>query len=124
MNRSILLVEDSDEFKELVARYLEREPYQLTVAGDVRSAIAALESGTEFAVALVDFWLGSENATPVMDHISSNYPGLSLIVISGGSNEFPPETVKALGEISGALHFLQKPFTRSELLGLLASAAG
>ena len=117
--RKVLLVEDNSELRELVTKFLAAD--HVFQAGSVEDARAHIESGTAFDVAIIDFWLYEKDAISILDDIKEKLPGLPVILISGGGHGIALEITVAAAGISGYSVFLQKPFSKSELLGAIES---
>lgn len=115
----ILLIEDDTEMQAIISRMLLKTEYEIVVAGSIAEAEQRILDDGEYHAALVDFWIGSENSVPLLDLLQTHRPSTRMIVITGGGHGVPIETSMAVGEISGAVHFLQKPFLQSELLSVL-----
>ena len=119
---TILLIDDDPEIRELISRFLTADGYEVVVADGVNNALGLISNGAHFSAAIVDFWLGENDAVGLLDAIHAKSPGVPIVMISGGGGRFSIETTQAVGEISGVAHFLQKPFRKSELLSVLSKA--
>jgi len=117
--RKVLLVEDNSELRELVTKFLAAD--HVFQAASVEDARAHIVSGTVFDFAIIDFWLHKQDAISILDDINEKLPGLPVILISGGGQGIALETTVAAAGISGFSYFLQKPFSKSELLGAIES---
>lgn len=107
---SVLVVDDSAESIELIRRNLESIGYRVYAASSVRSALALLES---LAVDLVitDLKMPEENGFELVRHVSENFKGVGILVITGfPSIEGAIESIRI-----GAEEYLVKSFTDKEL---------
>jgi len=120
--RSILIIEDDLDLRRLLVKFLASEDYDVRVADNVANAMTELFNGVRFDLAIVDFWLGSETAVSVIDRIYGELPNLPFIVISGGNDVMDLELTQAIADISGAISFLQKPFTKSAFMKVVGAA--
>lgn len=106
----VLVVDDSAESIELIKRNLESIGYHVTSANSVRSALALL--GTiEVDVVITDLKMPEENGFELVRHVSENYKGVGILVITGfPSIEGAIESIRI-----GAEEYLVKSFTDKEL---------
>ncbi len=117
--KRLLIVDDDHEFLSLISRFLEDTNYDCVQADTLDAAIKQVDGTKWFAGALVDFWIGDDNAIPLLDILHNLDPSLPVVLVSGGGGSLTLEKTQAIGEISGAMHFLQKPFRRADLIALL-----
>ena len=119
MALDILIVDDEQDIRELVAGVLEDEGYQARTAADSDAALAALAERRPSLV-LLDVWLqGSRiDGLDLLDEIKRRDPTLPVLVISGHGNI--DTAVAAIHR--GATDFIEKPFEAEKLLHLVARA--
>lgn len=124
-SETILLVDDEDQLRGVVAEYLEGCGYRVIQAGNGEEAIAlAKDCRSNIALLISDVVMPKANGRAVVDHIRAAHPETAVLVISGYAND----TVLQRGFLDSSA-FLQKPFTL-QLLGskirelLDAKAAG
>jgi two-component system response regulator HydG len=113
----VLVVDDSPETIELIKRNLESVGYQVYTANNVQSAIKLLASVT-IDLLITDLKMPGENGIELVRHVSENYKGIGILVITG----FPTiqgavESIKI-----GAEEYLVKSFTDKELFAAVESA--
>lgn len=107
---SVLVVDDSAESIELIRRNLESIGYRVYAASSVRSAVALLESITVDLV-ITDLKMPEENGFELVRHVSENFKGVGILVITGfPSIEGAIESIRI-----GAEEYLVKSFTDKEL---------
>jgi two-component system nitrogen regulation response regulator NtrX len=119
MATDILVVDDEEDIRELVAGILEDEGYVVRTAGNADDAIAAIETRRPQLV-LLDIWLeGSRlDGLALLDVIKQNHPDLPVVMISGhGTIETAVAAIK-----QGAYDFIEKPFNADRLV-VVASRA-
>ena len=109
-NRHILLVEDDRDLAAFMSEVLRAQGFEVTVAGDGRAGLAALER-RPYALVVLDLMLpemdGVEFRLRQRQHSSQwNTPAL---VVSAHYN------VEKLAQSVGAEAYLAKPFTGEEL---------
>lgn len=107
----VLLVEDDPQVKSAAARALGLFGYQVTPAGSLGEALAALEASTSWPTVLVtDVVLPEHDGLAVARAVQERVPGIPVLFMSG----FPEEVLSKHGLPPGA-RMLQKPFTPETL---------
>jgi DNA-binding NtrC family response regulator len=117
---AILLIDDDLGFCDMTKRMLHKAGYEVKAINDLRRSLECIEKKKPYSAIIVDFWLGSDDTVPVLDAIAEKMPDVPVVLISGGG-KFSIEITKAIGEVSGTVRFLQKPFRKIELLKILSS---
>ncbi|SNS06408.1 two-component system, NtrC family, nitrogen regulation response regulator NtrX [Sphingomonas laterariae] len=119
MSLDVLIVDDEQDIRELVAGVLEDEGYEARTAADSDSALAALTERRPSLV-LLDVWLqGSRlDGLDLLEEIKRRDPSIPVLVISGHGNI--DTAVAAVRR--GATDFIEKPFEAERLLLLVARA--
>jgi len=119
MALDILVVDDEQDIRELVAGVLSDEGYECRTAADSSRALALVDARRPSLV-LLDVWLhGSQmDGLELLDAIKQREPGLPVIIFSGHGNI--DTAVSAVSR--GAMDFIEKPFEASRLLHLVARA--
>ena len=120
--KTILVVEDEAEAQKLIYRFLTDEGYNVLGAASLEQANKVIASLKSLDAAVVDFWLDGSSSQALMEALSSQFPNLPIIMISGGRQAFPIEVSHAVSHLSGASQFIQKPFERQELVSVLRAA--
>ena len=106
----VLVVDDSAESVELIKRNLESIGYLISTANSVQSALALLAS-VEVDLVITDLKMPEENGLELVRHVSENYKGVGILVITGfPSIEGAIESIRI-----GAEEYLVKSFTDKEL---------
>jgi two-component system, NtrC family, response regulator HydG len=106
----ILVVDDSPDTLEVLARTLGGEGYEVVTAKDAREAITLLESGPVDLV-VTDFRMPGVDGIDLTRHVRENHRDTEVVVITGyGSIDNAVGAMKA-----GAGDYLPKPFTDGEL---------
>jgi two-component system nitrogen regulation response regulator NtrX len=119
MVSDILIVDDEEDIRELVAGILGDEGHGVRTAKDADGALAAIEARRPHLVFL-DIWLqGSRlDGMQVLELIQKQHKGLPVVMISGHGNI---ETAVSAIKI-GAYDFIEKPF-KADRLVLVAERA-
>jgi two-component system cell cycle sensor histidine kinase/response regulator CckA len=120
LNLTVLVVEDNESLLELIRDYLEVEGCTVIVTGDGNKAIS---QATTFAgkidLLLTDVILPGKNGKQVAEDIIRHRPDIKVIYTSG----YTPNAIVHHGVLDKGVHFLQKPFTRAELVSILKLVA-
>lgn len=119
MGLDILVVDDEEDIRELVAGVLEDEGYSPRTAGDSDTALAAIADRRPSLVLLDVFLKGSRlDGLDLLDEIKRRDPSQPVLVISGHGNL--DTAVAAIRR--GAADFIEKPFEAQRLLLLVLRA--
>src|SRR6478736_3947202 len=119
MVADILIVDDEDDIRELVAGILEDEGHGARLARNSDEAIAAIEARRPQLI-LLDIWLqGSKlDGLQLLEAIKREHPSVPVVMISGHGNvETAVRAIKL-----GAYDFIEKPFKADRLI-LIAERA-
>src|SRR5688500_8450857 len=113
----LLLVDDEESLRSVVAERLTEEGSEVTQASDGEAALKALD-GFAFDVIISDLRLPGVDGRQVIDEALTRYPGIVAIVVTGyGTVKDAVELIKA-----GAADFIAKPFQFDELMHVLTNA--
>jgi DNA-binding NtrC family response regulator len=108
--RSVLIVDDSREFTEMLKRELKRRGYDVLSAHSGESGLRiAIESPPQLV--LLDLHLTDMSGLDVLTRLRETLPGVGVVIVTGY-----PELSSALAAIKGeVLDYLCKPFSFEEL---------
>lgn len=108
----IIVVDDTDETRTLVSRYLEfNDRFELVgIASNGKEAIEEIEDKTPDVV-LMDINMPEMNGLEATEYISNNFPSVVVIIMSVQSEV--DYMKKAM--LSGAKEYIIKPFTIDDL---------
>jgi DNA-binding NtrC family response regulator len=113
----LLLVDDEESLREVVAERLADEGFEVTQAADGEAALKALD-GFAFDVIVSDLRLPGVDGRHVIDAALTRYPGIVAIVVTGyGTVKDAVDVIKR-----GAADFIAKPFQFDELMHVLSNA--
>ena len=119
MAHDILIVDDEDDIRLLIAGILEDEGYETREAND--SAVALSQIGSRRPnLIILDIWLeGSDlDGMQLLEVLQRDHPEVPIVMISGhGSIEMAVQAIKM-----GAYDFIEKPFKSDRLLVIVARA--
>lgn len=108
--KSLLIVDDSADTRELLQRNLSGRGYEAMTAVDVAEAMKALES-RQFDLVITDLKMPGASGLDLIRHIRSNLIDTEVMMITGY-----PSVEGAVAALKiGAEEYLSKPFTKDEL---------
>ncbi len=114
MAATILVVDDDDPVRVMLARLLRTQGYEVRQAANAAEARAILEDARPELV-ISDIVMPGESGIELRRAILDRWPGLPVILISGYSAEGPAEfAARTPGTI-----FVQKPFAADHFLALV-----
>ena len=110
--RKILVVEDEDAIREVVALNLRLAGYEVTEAASAEQALAVFSPSAGFDVAVLDIMLPGMNGFSLCETIRRDSASIGIIMLIAKTLE----TDKIKGLSIGADDYMTKPFSVSELL--------
>ncbi len=119
MPQDILIVDDEDDIRTLIAGVLEDEGYNPREAANDVVALAEI-SARRPSLVILDIWLeGSKlDGLEILDVLRNEHANVPVVMISGhGSIEMAVQAIKA-----GAYDFIEKPFKADRLLLIVQRA--
>ncbi len=108
----ILLIDDSDALRELMAAALEREGHQVLQAADGKAGIELLRA-RRVDLMITDIVMPDQDGLVTLRLARQMQPGLNVLVISGDSPRFAALYLD-IAQKFGATKTLRKPFTLPE----------
>jgi two-component system cell cycle sensor histidine kinase/response regulator CckA len=116
---TILLVEDEDMVRQITTEMLESIGYKVVATGDPRDALSFLgKGGTEFELVITDVVMPGMSGNELRTCIESVRPGTKLLFISG----YTSNVILHRGVLEEGVHFIQKPFSISDLARKVSEA--
>ena len=103
-DKSLLIVDDDNPFRERLARAMEKKGFVVTQAESVKNGINIVRLNKP-AFAVVDLRLGDGNGLEVVKKIQSSNTNSRIIMLTGYGNI--PTAVAAIKD--GAIDYLSKP---------------
>jgi len=115
----VLIVDDEEDIRELIADVLKDEGHCPRNAHDADSTFAAIELAAPDLIVL-DIWLqGSRmDGIEVLKSVKRDNPGIPVVIISGHGNI----EVAVAAVQQGAYDFIEKPFNMDQLLVVVERA--
>jgi two-component system cell cycle sensor histidine kinase/response regulator CckA len=113
LGETVLLVEDSDAVRELLAETLERQNYRVLIASDGAEGVALSDSfdGT-IDLLVTDMVMPQLGGREVADHVRAARPGTKVLFLSG----YTDDTIVRHGVLEPGAAFMQKPVGPRKLL--------
>src|SRR5436309_3136260 len=114
----VLVVDDEQSLRKILAATLQREGYEVEVASDGEEALGALDrDGAD--VVVTDLVMPKMDGLSLLRKVVSSHPDVPVIVVTAhGRIDSAVEAMKA-----GAFDFVTKPFENAELKAIIAKAA-
>ena len=92
---SLLLVDDDRHVLDSMSQWLRSKNYRVDTARDCQSAIAQIDA-KKYELVICDLRLGTDDGFDVLAHCRANYPGVSVILVTGyGTVETGVEALRA-----------------------------
>jgi two-component system response regulator RegA len=116
---TLLLADDDDVFRRVLARALERRGYLVTAAGSAEQAYAlACHNPPEYAV--VDLKMPGDSGLVLIEKLAALEAGTRIVMLTGyASIATAVEAIKL-----GATHYLAKPADADEIVAALQRTGG
>jgi len=111
---TILVIDDNEPPRELLARALERQGYHVLAAGNGVDGIKLMQQN-EVALLVTDIVMPEQDGLESIQRARKLQPDLPVIVISGDAPRHAPLYLKIAGHL-GAHKILMKPFAMETLL--------
>jgi PAS domain S-box-containing protein len=110
---TILVVDDDDAVRGVVARVLREAGYSVLVAPNGREALRACERFTgEIHLVLTDVVMPHMGGRQLAEQLKRQRPGLRVIFLSG----YTDEAVRGAGRVEPGASWIRKPFRESDVL--------
>lgn len=106
----IMVVDDSDDLRELIGSYLGVKGYRITTAKDGVDALEKWEAGT-FPLVVTDLDMPRMGGPELLATMSRSSRAFKAVVMSA----YLDENIKSSLRDKGAVAFLQKPFSLGHL---------
>ena len=114
----ILIVDDEEPIREIVASMLGTAGYLCKEAGSGMEALSILTSGEEFELMLSDLMMADLDGIGLLERTKEKYPDMPVVMVTAVH-----DISVALAAIrNGAYDYLLKPFEREQLLNTVSRA--
>jgi two-component system response regulator AtoC len=123
MSAKILVVDDEQFVRTLLATVLGRHGHEVVAVCDAEQALAALSASREFDLMLTDVVMPGMDGFDLLRRVRSAYPHIKVIVLTGFARK------QSISDflLYGADEYLSKPFQVHELVAAVdrvTAAAG
>lgn len=114
----ILIVDDEEAVRRIVAAQLDRSGYRTELAASGAEALQWLKDDPTFDLVLSDVMMPGIDGLSLLDHVGTDHPALPVVMFTAvhdihvATNAFR----------RGAIDYLLKPFERSQLLAVVTRA--
>lgn len=115
----ILITDDEDDIRSLIADILEDEGYSCRKAGTAEDCMSAIEEDAP-ALMILDIWLKDSDmdGIDILKSVRRSHPDIPIIIISGHGNiEIAVAAIK-----QGAYDYIEKPFNIDQLMVVVGRA--
>ncbi|MGB2630869.1 MAG: response regulator [Candidatus Omnitrophota bacterium] len=111
----ILVIDDNDEFRDIIRRWLEDGGYEVVEAVNGEEGIKRYrEKPADIVIA--DIIMPKKEGIETMMELKRDFPDVKIIAVSGGGVVDPRDYLEGAKLIGGATRTFAKPFKREELL--------
>lgn len=118
MQDRILVVDDEEAIREIVASMLTSAGYTCKQAGSGMEALSVLTSGEAFELLLSDLMMADLDGIGLLERTKEKYPDMPVVMVTAVH-----DISVALAAIrNGAYDYLLKPFEREQLLATVSRA--
>src|SRR6476660_1689846 len=114
----ILVVDDEEPIREIVASMLGTAGYVCKQAGSGMEALAVLTSGDEFELMLSDLMMADLDGIGLLERTKEKYPDMPVVMVTAVHDI----SVALTAIRNGAYDYLLKPFEREQLLNTVRRA--
>ncbi len=112
----ILVVDDEEEIRELISKYLQKENMDITQAENGEKALQLFKKN-EFDLIILDIMMEGIDGFEVLKKIRTDNQFLHVIILSAREEDYD----KVLGLGLGADDYMTKPFSPNELIARVRS---
>ena len=117
--KRVLVVEDEQSIREMIALNLTMAGWEVLEAGSAEKGLQLLHSAGPCNVALLDVMLPGMNGFSLCETLRRDNPDMGIIILSAKSQE----SDKVRGLSIGADDYMTKPFSVNELVARLEALA-
>jgi two-component system cell cycle sensor histidine kinase/response regulator CckA len=115
---TILLVEDESSLRNVLTEFIEASGMRVLAASGGREALARIDAGERIDVLLTDLVMPGLDGRSLAQIARAKMPSLHVIYMSGHTDD----TLIQKESLEAGLFYLQKPFSRADLVKAIAAA--
>jgi len=116
-DKTILLIEDDEQFQKFVNELLEVEGFNVILANDGNEGVQMIEEHNPDLI-ITDLLMPHKDGVRLITETRVSHPHIPIIAMSGGSSFFSPAFLEAADTL-GATHTIDKPFEEEQLIELI-----
>lgn len=113
--KRILVIDDEQQIRTLVAHILESEGYRVDQASDGQKGLYQMQR-EPVDVIITDILMPAKDGLETIREIRRDFPAAKIIAISGGSQRWGEMEFLPIAQKFGADRILPKPFHHEQLL--------
>ena len=113
---SIVIADDEPLIRQMFTTVLSSLGHSITTASDGKSLLQTIEASSNIDVVILDDQMPASRASDLAAQLHFKRPEVSIIVASGD-----PSLRRKMGVLPESVSFLDKPFTRSEIISALSA---
>ena len=114
---NILLVDDNENYLDLLSIFLESKGFDVTITANAAKALEILDKA-RFRMIITDFHMQGINGIKLAMKVRRQYPDIHIVMITGDDS---PDIVEAAVN-AGVSHILFKPVNLTDLLEITQSS--
>jgi DNA-binding NtrC family response regulator len=115
-DKYVLVIEDEENLRKILTDVLSRESIKVVAAQNASEGLALYKKeNTLIDLVILDFNLPDQNGLEVFEELKKINPKVRVVLTSGFDVD---ESVERALE-AGAVNYIQKPFNRNQLLGMV-----
>lgn len=118
----IVIIDDEEPIREMLSRYLSGKGFDVETACNGEEGLRFFHK-YRIDLVITDIIMPDKEGLETIIEIKSSWPDVKIIAISGGGINAPSEYLKT-AETLGAAAVLAKPFSVTELLGVVRKVLG
>jgi DNA-binding response OmpR family regulator len=117
--KTILIADDNEPFRTLLAKGLQTAGYEVLAAADGAAALKICRQQS-VDLAIIDLIMPVKEGLETINELHCAQPQLKIIAMSGDSSFFAAEDYLKIAGMLGAAKTLVKPFHWEEIIGAVA----
>jgi DNA-binding response OmpR family regulator len=117
MVKKILVIDDNELFRDMLAQLLTQAGYETAVASDGQKGVR-LATKTQVDLVVTDIIMPEKEGLSTIQELRKMNPTIPIIAVSGGGR-IGSETYLTMAKEFGARYIFQKPFDNKSLLAAI-----
>lgn len=113
-----LILDDEEDIGQVVQMILELDGHEAAIATDGETAVT-MQKARAADVLITDIFMPEKDGFEVIRQFGQQFPGVSIIAMSGGGDTLRSLSYLTLAREVGAVHVIRKPFEKEALLAVV-----